>query len=336
MNTESHEILAFSSMPKHIDAMATVLANSRNQTIGDKQVALLSAVTDFIGAEGGGEGHFKTPMSGVHILRSFREIPPIRRLYRPSLCVVIQGSKQILFGETTLHYGQMECLVVSVELPASGRMIGATPETPFVGLTIDFDIAMMREVLQQLEPSPVPSSSAGPCVFVGQVDDPLADCILRLVRMMQTPGAIPVLYPSVMREMCYWLFSGPQGGEMAKLASPETHSERVANAIHLLRENFNKTLRVEQLAEAARMSASSFHQRFKAMTSMTPLQYQKQLRLLEARRLMVENVANVSKAAHHVGYESASQFSREYSRAFGVTPKQDATAYKALPAFGSR
>lgn len=297
---------------------------------------LMDAVKAFLTSSGGGEGHFKTPMSGVHVVRAYQEIPSIRRMYRPSLCVVLKGAKQILFGETTLNYSEMECLVVSVELPASGRMIGASPETPYIGLTIDFDVAMLREVMQQLANPPRPAPAAGSCVFVGRVDAPLTRCVVRLAELAMTPDAANILYPSVMREICYWLLTGPYGGEIAKLTLPDSHTERVANAIHFLRNNFAKTLRVEQLAEVARMSLSSFHQHFRAMTSMTPVQYQKQLRLLEARRLMVSDAANVSEAAYQVGYESASQFSREYSRTFGVAPKQDVMNYKALVAYGSR
>jgi len=160
-------------------------------------------------------------------------------------------------------------------------------------------------------------------VFVGKVDDALADCILRLMRMLATPKAIPILDPSVMREVCYWLLSGPHGGEICKLALPDSNIERVVKAVTLLHANFAQTLRIEHLADVARMSPSSFHQHFKALTSMTPLQFQKQLRLLEARRLMVSEAANVADAAYRVGYESASQFSREYSRTFGIAPKQD-------------
>jgi AraC-like DNA-binding protein len=156
----------------------------------------------------------------------------------------------------------------------------------------------------------------------------LADCVARLVRLAGTPKAVPLLYPSIMREICYWLLNGPYGGEIRKLASPETHVERIARALHRIRNNFSQTLRIDQLAEEARMSASSFHQHFKSMTTMTPLQYQKRLRLLEARRLMLSEAASVAEAAYQVGYESASQFSREYSRMFGVPPKRDSLSYR--------
>lgn len=292
--------------------------------------ALMSAALGFIEAKGGGQGRFQTPMSDVHIVRSFQDIMPVHNMYRPSLCIVLKGAKEILFGETTLHYAEMECLVVSMELPASGRMVGASPANPYIGVMIEIDVATMRDVLQQLSTPPVPNDNSTPCVFVGKVDDILADCVLRIVRMAHMPDAVPVLFPAAMRELYYWLLTGPYGGEVAKLALPETQAERVARAIHYLRDHYSETLRVEQLAEIARMGTSSFHQHFKAMTSMTPVQYQKQLRLLEARRLMVSNNANVSDAAYQVGYESASQFSREYARSFGKSPKQDVMNFRAL------
>ncbi len=299
--------------------------------------SLLATVTAYIDAQGGGQGLFPTPIDGVNIVRSFQAMMPMRQIYRPSLCVVVQGAKQILFGEDRLDYGAMECLVVSVELPASGRIVAASPDAPFVGVTVDLDVAVLHEVLGQLDAPPVPAASPGPCAFVGQVDEPLADCIQRLIRMSENPKAIPILYPSVMREICYWLLSGPHGGDLCNLALPESNIMRIVRAIYMLRENFARTLRVEELAETARMSPSSFHQHFKALTSMTPLQFQKQLRLLEARRLMVSDAASVAQAAYQVGYESASQFSREYSRMFGVAPKRDAmNLHRLYSTYGSR
>ncbi|MCX5493937.1 AraC family transcriptional regulator [Kaistia dalseonensis] len=292
--------------------------------------SLLAGLTAYIESQGGGEGLFPTQMESVHINRSYQARTPIRQIYRPSLCVVAQGAKEILFGNERLYYGAMECLVVSMEMPATGRVIDASPESPYVGVTIDLDVTMLREVLEQLETPPAPPASPRPCVFVGKVDEPLAECVLRLIRMSQTPKAIPILYPSVMRDICYWLLSGPYGGELHSLTSAESNFMRIAKAIYFLRTNFTQTLRVEQMAEVARMSPSSFYQHFKQLTSVSPLQFQKQLRLLESRRLMVADAASVEEAAHKVGYESASQFSREYSRMFGVAPKQDALNYQRL------
>lgn len=286
--------------------------------------ALHAAIVAHIEAQGGGEGLFPTRIAGMNVLRSFEARMPLRQLYRPGLCVVIQGAKEILFGEEPLRYGVMECLVVGLDLPASGRVVQASADAPYIGITIDLDMTTMREVLGQLETPPVPATGSGPCLFVGQVDSSLADCVLRLFRMSGTPEAIPILYPSVMREICYLLLTSPNGGELRNLGLPDSSSERISKAVFQLQSSFAKTLRVEQLAQTARMSPSSFHQHFKALTSMTPLQYQKQLRLLEARRLMVVGGINVTEAAYQVGYESASQFSREYTRMFGAAPRRNA------------
>lgn len=290
--------------------------------------ALLAAVSGFMDAHGGGEGYFPVPDVGVHMIRTYHRMNN-HHVYRPSLCITLQGAKEFLVGEDMLSYGPMQCLVVGVDLPACGRIVVASPEKPFVGITVEFDVGVMREVLRDLEIAPVPAASTGRSMFVADVDGPLADCVMRMVKLTDTPKAITILYPALMREFYYWLLSGPNGAELCKQAVPDSHLERIAKAIRLLRDNFAQTLRIERLADAAHMSQSSFHQHFKALTSMTPLQFQKQLRLLEARRLMMAEAVNVAEAAYQVGYESASQFSREYSRAFGVAPKRDAMGLKA-------
>ncbi|MCR5858634.1 AraC family transcriptional regulator [Mesorhizobium sp. J428] len=285
--------------------------------------SLFGAVTAYIEAQGGGQGVFPTPLGGFNIVRSFKERMRMRQVYKPSICVVLQGAKEIILGEDTIRYGTMECLAVGMTLPATGHIVEASPDAPYTGLTLELDVAMIRDVLEQLEVPPAPPTGSGPCLFVRPVDEPLAECVFRLLRMCETPQAIPILFPSVMREICYWLLSGPNGGELCKLVEPESNTARIAKALHLMHEDIARTLRMEELADVARMSLSSFHQHFKAMTSMTPLQFQKQLRLLEARRLMVTEDASVTEAAYQVGYESASQFSREYSRTFGIAPKRD-------------
>lgn len=293
-------------------------------------LSLLAAVMAHVEAQGGGQGLFPTPMAQVNVVQSFEAMMPMRQVYRPSLCVVLRGAKEMILGETTLSYGAMQCLVVNVEVPALGRVEQASPSSPYLGLTIELDVAALREVLEQMDAPPTPVDEAVPCAFVGQVDERLADCMLRLVRLGETPGAVPILYPSIMREVYYWLLSGPHGGALCALALPGSGIERLVRAIQLLHTDFTRILRVEELAEAAGMSVSSFHRRFKDLTSLSPLQFQKQMRLLEARRLMVAEAANVAEAAYRVGYESASQFSREYSRSFGVAPKRDAMEQKRL------
>lgn len=291
---------------------------------------LLSAVTSFVDAQGGGEGHFPLPTGGAHVLRSFRTVDANHALYRPSLCVVVQGGKELLVGDDTLEYGVMQALIVSMETPACGRIVAASPNEPFIGVTVDIDPAILRDVFEHMDHPPVAPQTDGPAAFVIDIGDALADCIGRLLKLAETPQAIPILYPAILREIYYWLLSGPHGGAICRQALPETHLARIARAIWLLREHYTQRLSIDRLAVAAGMSPSSFYHHFKALTAMTPLQFQKQLRLLEARRLMFSDAVNVTEAAYRVGYESPSQFSREYSRAFGVPPKHDTMSIRSL------
>ena len=181
----------------------------------------------------------------------------------------------------------------------------------------------MREVIEKLDEPPSTSGETGAGWFVTDLDGPMADCALRMVRLLETPKAIPLLYPSMMRELCYWLLTGPNGGDVAKIVLANGYAQSVVTAIQTLRDRFAEPVRIEELADAAQMSVSAFHRQFKALTSMTPLQYQKRLRLIQARNLMVTDAANVETAAFRVGYESPSQFSREYARMFGAPPRRD-------------
>ena len=293
---------------------------------------LAHALSQYIDTHGGGEGLLPTPVAGLALFRATDTVLPSHTLYRPCLCVVAQGAKQVSFGKDVLNYDEQQCLIVSIELPVVGRVTRASTAVPYLAMAVELDVQIMREVMAELDNPPRPRAEVTAGIFVESLAAPLADCFLRMVRMLETPGATAVLYPALMREICFWLLTGPHGAEVCKLTLPGSHTLRIADAINRLRDNFTRSIRVDELAQAAGMSASSFHQHFKALTSMTPLQYQKQLRLLEARRLMLTDGANVSSAAYQVGYESASQFSREYSRMFGAAPKRDATEHKGAGA----
>jgi AraC-like DNA-binding protein len=293
--------------------------------------ALVEAVTRYTNAQTG-PSPFATAINGLIILRSNHEKPPAHLIFKPALCVVVQGAKWAIFGERRFDYRAGQALVVSVESPSFGRVAEASPDEPYLGVIIEFDVAIMREVLGGLDEPPETGNDTKSGVFVIDLDGPLADCTLRMVRLLDTPKAIPVLYPSIMRELCYWLLTGPHGGKIAKITIENSHTQRVIAAIHELRDRFAEPVRIEDLALTARMSPSAFHRQFKALTSMTPLQYQKQLRLLEARRLMVTDEVNVETAAFRVGYESPSQFSREYSRMFGAPPRRDVVSVRTSAA----
>ncbi len=291
---------------------------------------LVGAVRRYTEAQSG-PSPFVTAVPGLTLLRSDHEKRPNHLLYKPALCIVVQGAKWTTFGVRRFEYRAGQALVVTVEMPALGTVAEASPLEPYLGVIIEFDLGIMREVVGSMESLDAPagvSGDVGRGVFVTNFDGPLADCALRMVRLLDTPQAIPFLYPAIMREICYWLLSGPQGGEVIKMTTAKSHTRDVIRAIHSLRERFSEPIRIEELASAAQMSPSAFHRRFKSVTSMTPLQYQKQLRLLEARRLMVADEASVETAAFQVGYESPSQFSREYSRMFGASPRRDAASLR--------
>lgn len=269
-------------------------------------------------------GPYVTDVPGMVLLRSEHERPPAHLIFKPALCIVVQGAKWAVFGDQHMDYRAGQALIVSVETPALGRVAQASPTEPFLGIILEFDLAIMREVADTLG-TPAPGGEGpGSGVFVTDFAGPLADCTLRLVRLLDTPQAIPLLQPAIMREMAYWLLSGPHRAEVARMVLANTHAHRVIAAIHRLRDRFTEPVRIDDLAAAAQMSASAFHRQFRRLTSMTPLQYQKQMRLLEARRMMVGEAASAETAAFAVGYESASQFSREYSRMFGLPPRRDA------------
>ena len=283
---------------------------------------LVEAMLDFTDRQTGASP-YPTPIETLIIMRSDHPKPPTHRLSGPVLCVVAQGAKWATFGDDRLEYRAGEALVVGFETPSIGRVIKASPDKPCLVLAFALDHAIMRSVATQIDTLSPPTGEVGRGVFVADFRGPLLDCAVRLVRLLDTPAAIPALYPLIMREICYWLLTGPQGPDIARVALASSPSQPVIDAMRSLRERFAEPVRIEDLAQIAHLSPSAFHRQFKALTSLTPLQYQKQLRLLEARRLMVTTSVNAETAAFEVGYESESQFSREYTRMFGAPPKRD-------------
>ena len=292
---------------------------------------LVAASLSYIACHPATDRLVPTPLPGLVMMTSTTARLPRHIVFRPSLCVIVQGAKRLMLDELSLDYAAGQALVVALEVPALGHVTVASEAEPYIGLNLDLDPAILQEVLEAL-PNPPRIGEGTVGLFVANVDDELRGAMLRLVKLLDRPEAIPVLYPAIMREISYWLLTGPHGGEIAKLALPDGHARRVSTAIRLLREKFDQPVRMEELADAARMSPSSFYEHFRTLTSMTPLQYQKQLRLLEARRRMLADEVNVETAAFGVGYESASQFSREYARMFGTPPKRDVLALRASPA----
>jgi AraC-like DNA-binding protein len=290
---------------------------------------LAQAVAAYVERHPARDGIWRTAVEALSFMRADRGAAPVHQVHKPSLCIVLQGAKQTMLGDGIFNFGAMQYLAVGVELPVAGRVTAASAAEPYLAAVLDLDVDLLAEVAGRLAERPKLVGPPGLGLFVGDLTPQMADCLLRLTAAADAPEAVPILYPAIARELYYWLLTGPHGAAILALALPGGPARRIADAIHLIRAEFARPLPVERLAAAARMSASSFHHHFKAVTSMTPLQFQKQLRLLEARRLMLSDAANAAYAAYQVGYESASQFSREYARAFGAPPKRDAAGLRA-------
>lgn len=292
---------------------------------------LAQAILQFTETQSG-NSPFSTAINGLTLHRSDSPKPISHLIYKPSLCIVVQGAKSAMIGSVQLDYRAGQALVVSFEMPGLGRVVEASPDKPYLGLIIELDMAVMHEIIEQVS---IPMASHDEAsIFVLGVDGPVADCIVRIIRLLSRPDAIPVLYPLIMREMYYWLLTGPHGCDIARMGFASNREHLIINAIHTLRGRFAEPVRIEDLAKIAHMSPSTFHRQFKALTLMTPLQYQKHLRLLEARRLMTTEAINVETTAYTVGYESPSQFSREYSRMFGAPPGRDAAGLRSVDLTG--
>ena len=229
----------------------------------------------------------------------------------------------MLLADEIFIYDTSRYLVASVDLAVSGQVIEATPEAPYLGFRLDLDA---REIASLILQAGLPAANAAPPergIFLGEATTALYDAVLRLLRLLESPADIPALAPLAEREVLYRLLRESQGKRIAQMATAQGHSPRIAKAIGWLRAHFTEPLRIEAFARDVNMSPSSLHHHFKAVTAMSPLQFQKQLRLQEARRLLLAEGVDAATAAHRVGYESASQFSREYSRMFGEPPVRD-------------
>jgi AraC-like DNA-binding protein len=272
------------------------------------------------------DGLTETALPALRLMRASAPSQALPSVYEPGLCVVVQGRKRALLAEEIYVYDPLHYLVVSVMLPATGQIIEASPEKPYLCVRIDIDRKVIGELLIEMrrtEPACGETAASDRGMFLARVSEPLLDAVLRLVRLLDEPRELPVLGPLALREIYYRVLIGDLGGRLRELSEADSHSQRIGRAIELLTRRYAKPLRIEALAEAAHMSPSALHHRFKAVTAMSPLQFQKQLRLHEARRLMLTEGIEAASAGHQVGYESPSQFSREYRRLFGAPPRRE-------------
>lgn len=277
------------------------------------------------------DGAHETPIPRFVLGRASHMQHPVHTMHEPALCVLAQGSKRVLLGDEVYVYDSSQYLVVSQNLPVSGQVIDASPEAPYLGLRLSFDvkdIAALALDLKLGETLPKAPSQRG--IFTGELSTTLLEPLLRLAKLLDTPEDVSALAPLITREILYRLLRSDDGWRLAQMAVVDSHSQRIAQAISMLSQRFQEPLRVEDLADEVHMSVSSLHQHFKAVTAMSPLQFQKQLRLQESRRIMISEHVDAATAGHRVGYESQSQFNREYSRFFGLPPARDVKRLREL------
>ena len=272
------------------------------------------------------EGVNASCMSGVSVMRASSTSQPLPALYEPCLCFVLQGRKRASLDGEMYVYDPLNYLVVSVPLPLSSQILEATPDKPYLCLRLAIDITVIADLLGQVPVIEEPAAQATRGLFVARTNDAMFDAVLRLVKLLEQPHDAVALGPLVIREIYYRALTGELGQRLTQLCSAGANVHRVARAIHLVKSRFDEPLSIDSLARTVHMSPSSLHHHFKAVTSMSPLQFQKQIRLHEARRLMLAEGLDATSAGHRVGYESPSQFNREYRRLFGAPPRREIEA----------
>ena len=277
-----------------------------------------------------GDGLHATALPWLRLIRASAPAQPVPAVYEPGLVLVLQGRKRAQLGERVVHYDAMQCLLVPMTLLPRGQVLEASPAKPYVCLRLSCETQALAELLLDADtPAPADDTDAG--LQVAPVTAPLLDAALRLLQLLDSPQDLRTLAPLLQREILYRVLTGPLGPRLRTLAHTDGITRRVARVIERLTQHFAEPLRIAELAELAHMSPSTLHLRFKQLTALSPLQFQKALRLQQARRLMLTDGLDAASAAHRVGYESPSQFSREYRRLFGAPPREDISLVRATP-----
>jgi AraC-like DNA-binding protein len=273
----------------------------------------------------------RTPVPGL-LLSKVETSEPHHSLAEPLLVVMAQGGKRLLLGEHVHEYRAGQYLLVGTDLPVTGHFVGATPRTPALGLGLALRPAAIAPLLLEAPPRTPPASP----IAIGDAGPELLDAALRLLRLLDHPSDAPVLAPLIEREILWRLLTGPHGGLVRRIGLADSGAAHVGRAIRWIRANYAEPMRIEELARLSGLSASAFHRHFRAVTAMSPLQFQKRIRLQEARSLLLADAGDVAGVGHLVGYDSPSQFNREYRRLFGAPPGQDAARLREAPSAGPR
>lgn len=279
-------------------------------------------------------GDYPSAVKGLALYRRHGATDPKPVMYKPVIVVIFQGGKYVRIGADEYIYGQSSYFVAGVDMPASSAMLDSSPGKPFLSLALDLDKSLIAQIAAEVPPAPAkPGPARG--AMVAAIDCELLDAFLRLLELLEKPEQISLLSPLIIKEIHYRLLAGPFGRRLRDICTQGTADNQISRAVGWLRDNFDQALSVDELARQANMAVSTFHKHFKEITALSPLQYQKRLRLEEARRLMLSLDYDASRASQTVGYESLPQFTREYKRLFGDPPRRDVIRMKgALDRFG--
>jgi AraC-like DNA-binding protein len=270
-----------------------------------------------------------TPIAGVTLIRALHPSEIQFAINRPLVALVLQGRKRVIIGPETFDFGAGDSLLITADVPTVSQITAASRAAPYYSMVLELDLAMVRELAGEIGPAEAVSSKP---INVDPTEAEVSDIAGRLMSLIDRPAAMPVLAKQHLREMHFWLVTGKHGGAIRALGQVDSNTEKVTRAVAIIRESVALPLRVNKVAEAVGMSLSSFHQHFRAVTTLSPLQFQKHLRLIEARRQMISEGVSASSAAYQVGYESVTQFTREYARQFGAPPSRDMKSIQDNPA----
>ncbi len=287
-------------------------------------------LASLIAANTNQDGVFSTAVPGLYLYRHSRPTVSVQGVMAPALAIVAQGAKSVTLGNESYLYNADHYLVVSVDLPLTGNVTSASRAVPYLGIRYDLDVVRIASLrVEGKLGSTKAATERG--IYVSRMTPGLADAVLRLMRLLKTPDDIEVLAPLLHQEILYRLLRGDQGAILERIAQTDSHTQRIMRAVNWLKANFSQPFSIEAVANVANMSPSALHEHFRRLTSMSPLQFQKQLCLQEARRLLLAQAMDAASAAYEVGYVSPSQFSREYTRLFGMPPLRDIEHLRSQP-----
>jgi AraC-like DNA-binding protein len=297
--------------------------------LAERRAALCAELAWLLERRTGTDGGHETAIPALALWRFSHPTELTPGLQQPAVYVVVQGRKHVVVGGETYVYDPSKYLAVSLELPVVSRVVEATPDAPYLCMTLRVDARELAALIVETGRPAPRDDHDGRALYVSPLEAPLLDGLLRLVRLLDTPQDIPVLAPLILRELYFRLLQGEQQGRLAEVAIGDGRVRRVAGAIAWIKAHYAEPLQIEALARRVAMSPSALHGHFKAVAGVSPIQYQKRLRLEEARRLLLSDAASAEAVAYQVGYASASQFSREYARLFGQPPRRDAERLRA-------